>query len=131
MEKSPTQEKLEAQRRMDIHDIVAQTLNQHHGQKYMVMLAAVDLGVSDVTVHRWCNQLGIDIAGYRRPSDAVNPGPEAVMDLHAALAICFFVGCGLMLAHSIILFRMGKAMDSLYADLSRVVSQPEDQEPRQ
>ena len=70
MEKSPTQEKLEAQRRMDIHDIVAQTLNQHRGQKYMVMLAAVDLGVSDVTVHRWCGQLGIDIAAYRRPADS-------------------------------------------------------------
>ena len=53
------------------------------------------------------------------------------MDLPAALAICFFVGCGFMFAHSVILFRMGKAMDSLYADLSRVVSQPEHQEPRQ
>ena len=52
------------------------------------------------------------------------------MDLHAALAICFFVGFGLMLAHSVILFRMGKAMDSLYADLSSVVSQPEHHEPR-
>ena len=77
MEKSPTQEKLEAQRWMDIHDIVAQTLNQHRCQKYMVMLAAVDLGISDVTVHRWCDQVGIGISEYRRPAEASEPTSEA------------------------------------------------------
>ena len=31
------------------------------------MLVSVDLGISDATLYRWCEQLGIDIGKYRRP----------------------------------------------------------------
>ena len=71
MYKSPTQEKLEAQHHLDIRDIVANSLGKFQGRKNLLMLVAVDLEVSDATVYRWCDDLGIDIDEYRRP--AVTP----------------------------------------------------------
>ena len=50
MNKSPTQEKLEAQRHQDIRDIVTGTLAKYRGQRNQMMLVAVDLEVSDATV---------------------------------------------------------------------------------
>ncbi len=70
MPKSPTQEKLEAQRRRDIRDIVVDSLLRHQGRRNLVMLVAVDLEVSDATLYRWCEELGIDIDEYRRPTAA-------------------------------------------------------------
>ena len=70
VEKSPTQLMLEAQRRLDIRGIVLGSLQQHRAQKNLVLLVALDLGVSDVTVYRWCEDLGIDINDYRRPGEA-------------------------------------------------------------
>ena len=67
MDKSPTQLMLEAQRRQDIRDIVAGSLERYQGRKHILMLVGVDLGVSDVTVYRWCHDLGIDIDEYRSP----------------------------------------------------------------
>ena len=68
MPKSPTQEKLEAQRRQDIREIVVGSLETHRGRKNLLMLVAVDLEVSDATVYRWCEDLGVDIDEYRRPA---------------------------------------------------------------
>ena len=66
MPKSPTQEKLEAQRHRDIRNVVVDSLLLHHGRKNMVMLVAVDLEISDATLYRWCDDLGIDIDEYRK-----------------------------------------------------------------
>ena len=65
--KSPTQLMLEAQRNEDIQEIIAGSLKKNRGQKNLVMVVALDLGVADVTIYRWCNDLGIDIDEYRRP----------------------------------------------------------------
>ena len=65
MEKSPTQLMLEAQRHADIRDIIVGLLSRYRGRKNKMMLAAVDLEVSDVTLYRWCTDLGIDIEQYR------------------------------------------------------------------
>ena len=67
MQKSPTQEKLEAQRQADIRTIVTGSLTRYRGRRNMLMLVAVDLEVSDATVYRWCDDLGIDIDDYRHP----------------------------------------------------------------
>ena len=67
MEKSPTQEKLEAQRHQDIREVVASALGRYRDRKNLLMLVAVDLGVSNATVYRWCEDLGINIDDYRRP----------------------------------------------------------------
>ena len=66
MIKSPTQEKLEAQRNQDIRDIVLSALRKFRGRRNMLMLVSVELEVSDATVYRWCDDLGIDIDEYRR-----------------------------------------------------------------
>ena len=66
MSKSPTQEKLEAQRQGDIYDIVVDSLIRYQGRRNMVILVCADLDISDATLYRWCETLGIDIDGYRR-----------------------------------------------------------------
>ena len=68
MQKSPTQEKLEAQRQQDIRDIVIASLTRYRGKRNMLMLVAVDLEISDATFYRWCRDLGIDIDDYRHPA---------------------------------------------------------------
>ena len=65
MPKSPTQEKLEAQRGKPIETVLHEALERHRGKKLLAALAGIDLGVSDATVYNWCNQLGIDIDDYR------------------------------------------------------------------
>ncbi len=68
MAKSPTQEKLEAQRNQDIRDIVIGAFLKYRGRKNMLMLVALDLDVTDATIYRWCDQLAIDIDECRRPA---------------------------------------------------------------
>ena len=70
MFKSPTQEKLEAQRKKDIRDIITDVLEKFRGRRNFMMLVAVDLEVADATVYRWCEELGIDIDEYRRATPA-------------------------------------------------------------
>ena len=70
MIKSPTQEKLEAQRNQDIRDIVLSALRKFRARRNMLMLVSVELEVSDATVYRWCADLGIDIDEYRRATPA-------------------------------------------------------------
>ena len=66
-QKSPTQEKLEAQRGVDITAVIRDALGKHQGQKNLIMLASIDLEVSDGTLYRWLDDLGIDIDEYRQP----------------------------------------------------------------
>ncbi len=66
MFKSPTQEKLEAQRHEDIRDIVLSALRKFRGRRNMVMLVSVDLEITDTTLYRWCEDFDIDIDEYRR-----------------------------------------------------------------
>ena len=68
MSKTPTQEKLEAQRGGDIAQILREALEGRRDQKHMVTIAAMDLGVTDATLYQWCREFGIDIDEYRRPS---------------------------------------------------------------
>ena len=66
MAKTPTQEKLEAQRSNGIADILREALEGRRGQKQMVTIAAMDLGVTGATLYQWCREFGIDIDDYRR-----------------------------------------------------------------
>ncbi len=78
MLKSPTQEKLEAQRNQDIRDVVVGAFRKFRGRRNMLMLVSVELEVSDATVYRWCEDLGIDINEYRRVApDAEKAATEA------------------------------------------------------
>ena len=70
MPKSPTQEKLEAQRQRDIRNVLVDSLIRHQGRKNMVILVCADLEISDATLYRWCEELGIDINDYRRATPA-------------------------------------------------------------
>ena len=67
MPKSPTQEKLEAQRQRDIREVVVDSLLRYRCRRNMVMFVSVDLGISYTTLYRWCEDLSIDIDEYRRP----------------------------------------------------------------
>ena len=66
MQRTPTQEKLEAQRHQDIRAIIVEALEDHRAQKNLVMLVAFDLGITDATVYLWCHDLGISIDSYRQ-----------------------------------------------------------------
>ena len=79
MLKSYTQQKLEAQRDGDIRDIVTGTLLKYQGCKNMVMLVGVDLGITSTTLYRWCEDLGIDIDEYRRPTKAAQGVKERAL----------------------------------------------------
>ena len=68
MSKTPTQEKLEAQFRKDIAQILREALEALRTQKHMVTIAAMDLGVTDATFYQWCREFSIDIDKYRRPA---------------------------------------------------------------
>ncbi len=70
MMKSPTQEKLEAQRKKDIRDIITGVLEKFRGRRNMLVLVAADLEVTGTTLYRWCEELGIDINDYRRATPA-------------------------------------------------------------
>ena len=67
MQKSPTQLLLEAQHHQDIKAILVECLETHRAGKNLVMRVGLELGVSDATVYRWCEDLGINIDEYRRP----------------------------------------------------------------
>ena len=49
-------------------DILREALEGRRGQKHMVTIAAMDLGVTDATLYQWCREFGIDINEYRRPA---------------------------------------------------------------
>ena len=68
MTKTPMQEKLEAQRGKDIAEVLRDALETRRGQKHMVTIAAMELGVTDATLYQWCREFGIDINDYRRPT---------------------------------------------------------------
>ncbi len=63
---TPTQEKLEAQKGKAIAEVLREALDARRGQKHMVVLAAMDLGLVDATFYQWCREFGIDIDDYRR-----------------------------------------------------------------
>lgn len=65
MQKTPTQEKLEAQRNKDIREILIESLEQYRGKKNLAALVAIDLDVSDGSVYLWCRANNIDIDAYR------------------------------------------------------------------
>ena len=65
---TPTQEKLEAQLGKDIKTILQDALEARRGQKHMVAVAALDLGLTDATFYQWCREFRIDMDEYRRPS---------------------------------------------------------------
>ncbi len=79
MLKSYTQQKLEAQRGGDIREIVIDSLRQHRGLRNMVVLVSVDLEITDTTLYRWCEDLGIDIDEYRRPAKAAQGVKERAL----------------------------------------------------
>ena len=68
MSRTPTQSKLEVQRGRGIEEILKSSLNAYRGQKHMVTLIALDLGVTDATLYNWCREFGIDVDDYRCPS---------------------------------------------------------------
>lgn len=67
MEKTPTQEKLEAQQGKDIRQILVGCLEARRGQRNKINKIAIDLGVTAPTIYRWCEENGIDIEEYRCP----------------------------------------------------------------
>ena len=70
MIKTASQQVLEARRGQCIKTIVTAVLSRFQGRRNIVTLAAADLDISDNTLYRWCNDLGIDIDEYRRPAVA-------------------------------------------------------------
>ena len=74
MTKTPMQEKLEAQRGKDIAEVLRDALETRRGQKHMVTIAAMELGVTDATLYQWCRGFGIDINDYRWPTMGAGEG---------------------------------------------------------
>ena len=66
--KTDRQALLEAQRDKPIRDIIREALEKFRYQRHQVVLAGLDMGVTDATVYNWCEDLDIDIDQYRRPA---------------------------------------------------------------
>ena len=64
--KTDGQTVLELQRSKPIENIVREALERHRGKRLQVVLAGLDMGVTDATVYNWCEDLGININEYRR-----------------------------------------------------------------
>ena len=70
MQKTTAQEKLEYQHRTatgepgQIKQIVIDVLEKYRGRRVM-LLAAVDLEITDTTLYNWCHDLGIDPESYK------------------------------------------------------------------
>ena len=75
MLKSYPQQELEARWGKDIREIVPAVLAKHRGKPHLVMLAAIDLGVSDTTVHSWCRQMDINLDDYRGNGSTTDATP--------------------------------------------------------
>ena len=112
MLKSYTQQKLEAQRGGDIREIVIESLRQHRGLRNMVMLVSVDLEITDTTLYRWCDELGIDIDEYRRPAVG-NVRSYWLSDNRPHSHRCALVTCAGLLVHSWTLYRTCVSVASL------------------
>ena len=67
--KTDKQAVLELQRFKPIEDIVREALERHRGKKLQVVLAGLDMGITNATLYQWCSDLGIDINEYRRPAE--------------------------------------------------------------
>ena len=64
--KTDKQTLLEIQNSKPIENIIREALEAYRAQRHQVMLAAIDLGVTDATLYQWCREFGIDIDEYRR-----------------------------------------------------------------
>ena len=63
---TPTQEKLEVQKKKEIRQIIQDALEKHRGRKNMAQAAAIDLGITGGTIYQWCRELDIDLEEYRK-----------------------------------------------------------------
>ena len=66
--KTPTQEKLEVQRKKEIRQIIREALGNHRADKNMAQAAAIDLGITGGTIYQWCRELDIDLEEYHKPA---------------------------------------------------------------
>ena len=73
---TPTQEKLEVQKKKEIRQIIQDALEKHRGRKNMVHAAAIDLGITGGTIGRWCRELDIDLEEYHKPAPTEKNGQE-------------------------------------------------------
>ena len=65
MHRTPTQEKLEVQRGKTIPELLRESLANHTGQKQLVTLAALDLGITGGTFYQWCREFQVNLDPYR------------------------------------------------------------------
>ena len=73
---TPTQEKLEVQKKKEIRQIIQDALEKHRGRKNMVHAAAIDLGITGGTIYQWCRELDIDLEEYHKPAPREETGQE-------------------------------------------------------
>lgn len=68
MTKTPVQEKLEAQRKKDIREIVIESLEYCQRTKQRPVTAAAEMGISKATFYQWCREMEINPQDYRTPA---------------------------------------------------------------
>tara|TARA_R110000824_G_scaffold394722_1_gene594754 strand:+ start:647 stop:850 length:204 start_codon:yes stop_codon:yes gene_type:complete len=49
---------------LDIFEILVGTLTELRGQRQLVAVASLRLGISGPTLRHWCNEMGIEIKEY-------------------------------------------------------------------
>ena len=74
--RTPTQEKLEVQRKKEIRQIIREALGNHRADKNMAQAAAIDLGITGGTIYQWCRELGIGPEEYHKPAPREERGQE-------------------------------------------------------
>ena len=65
MRKTSLQALVESQHQKPLGEVLIDAFEAHRGEPNMLLLVAVQLGVSDTTVHSWCRQLQIDVSSFR------------------------------------------------------------------
>ena len=74
--RTPTQEKLEVQRKKEIRQIIREALENHRADINMAQAAAIDLGITGGTMYLWCRELGIGLEEYHKPAPSEEDGQE-------------------------------------------------------
>ena len=85
--KTDRQALIELQHSKPIDQVIRDALENTRGKKSQIALVAVDLGVTDATIYKWCEDLGINIEDYRRPIRGVSP-PRFPLDPEDGAGAC-------------------------------------------
>ena len=77
LEKTDRQQLLELQHGKPIKKLLEEAYRRHEGERHTVAAAALDLGLSTVTFHKWTIRFGVDLKNCDGDEDGEDGGAAA------------------------------------------------------